>query len=60
MRAIGYTAETAVADLVDNSISANASTVRIEYDASLEPFVAILDDGHGMDAAELTNAMRHG
>ncbi|WP_321912623.1 ATP-binding protein [Burkholderia cepacia] len=60
MRAIGYTAETAVADLVDNSISANASTVRIEYDASQEPFVAILDDGHGMDATELTNAMRHG
>lgn len=60
MRAIGYTTETAVADLVDNSISANASTVRIEYDASHEPFVAILDDGHGMDAVELTNAMRHG
>ncbi|GJG98557.1 ATP-binding protein [Cupriavidus pauculus] len=60
MRAIGYTTETAVADVIDNSISANASTVRIEYDASEEPFVAILDDGHGMDAAALTNAMRHG
>lgn len=60
MRAIGYTTETAVADLVDNSISANASAIRIEYDASSEPFVAILDNGHGMDAAELTNAMRHG
>lgn len=60
MRAIGYTTETAVADLVDNSISANASTIRIEYDASREPFVAILDNGDGMDAVELTNAMRHG
>lgn len=60
MRAIGYTAETAIADLVDNSISANASTVRIEYDASQEPFVAVLDDGRGMNPAELTNAMRHG
>lgn len=60
MRAIGYTTETAVADLVDNSISANASSIRIEYDASSEPFVAILDDGHGMDADQLTNAMRHG
>jgi hypothetical protein len=60
MRAIGYTTETAVADLIDNSISANASIVRIEYDASNEPFVAILDDGDGMDAVELTNAMRHG
>jgi hypothetical protein len=60
MRAIGYTPETALADLIDNSISANASKVRIEYDASKEPFVVILDDGHGMSPAELTNAMRHG
>lgn len=60
MRAIGYTTETAVADLIDNSISANASAIRIEYDASSEPFVAILDNGHGMNAVELTNAMRHG
>lgn len=60
MRAIGYTTETAVADLIDNSISANALTIGIEYDASTEPFVAILDNGHGMNAGELTNAMRHG
>lgn len=60
MRAIGYTPETALADLIDNSISADASMIGIEYDAADEPFVALLDDGHGMDAAELTNAMRHG
>lgn len=60
MRAIGYTPETALADLIDNSISAYASVIRIEYDAAEEPFVALLDNGHGMDAAELTNAMRHG
>jgi hypothetical protein len=60
MRAIGYTPETALADLIDNSISARASSIRIEYDAAGEPFVALLDNGHGMDAAELTNAMRHG
>jgi len=60
MRAVGYTAETAVADIIDNSVSANAGIIRIEYDASLDPFVAILDDGHGMSADELTNAMRHG
>ena len=60
MRAIGYTPETALADLIDNSISAGASVIGIEYDAAGEPFVALLDDGHGMDAAELTSAMRHG
>lgn len=60
MRAIGYTPETALADLIDNSISAGASVIGIEYDATGEPFVALLDNGHGMDAAELTAAMRHG
>jgi hypothetical protein len=60
MRAIGYTPETALADLIDNSISAGASAVRIEYDAADEPFVATLDNGRGMDANELTDAMRHG
>lgn len=60
MRAVGYTTETAVADLVDNSISAGALFIQIEYDASRDPFVAILDNGDGMAADELTNAMRHG
>ena len=60
MRAIGYTPETALADLLDNSISAGATSVQIEYDGTDEPFVAILDDGQGMNAAELTMAMRHG
>jgi len=60
MRAIGYTPETALADLIDNSISAGASVIGIEYDAAGEPFVALLDNGRGMDAAELTSAMRHG
>jgi len=60
MRALGYTPETALADLIDNSISAGASVIGVEYDATGEPFVALLDNGHGMDAAELTDAMRHG
>lgn len=60
MRAVGYTTESAIADLVDNSISADAARVEIEYDATCEPYVAILDDGRGMSASELTQAMRHG
>jgi hypothetical protein len=60
MRAVGYTTETAIADVIDNSISADATTVRVEYDASRDPFVVILDDGRGMNAVDLTNAMRHG
>jgi len=60
MRAIGYTPETALADIIDNSISARASIIRIAYDGTGEPFVAVLDDGDGMSAEELTSAMRHG
>ena len=60
MRAVGYTVEAAIADLVDNSISARADFIEIKYDATDNPFVAILDNGCGMTPDELTNAMRHG
>ena len=60
MRAVGYSVEAAVADIVDNSISATADTIKIEYDASDTPYVAILDNGQGMSSGELTEAMRHG
>lgn len=60
MRAVGYSLEAAIADIVDNSLSARACKIQIQYDASENPFVAILDDGIGMAPDELTNAMRHG
>ena len=58
MRAVGYTLETAVADLVDNSVTAGASRVDVLFDGSGEPYVAIVDDGAGMTEAEAQNAMR--
>jgi hypothetical protein len=60
MRSVGYTVEAAVADIVDNSISAQAKNIEIQYDASELPYVAILDDGMGMSPVEITDAMRHG
>lgn len=61
MRAVGYTVEAAIADLIDNSISAGATEISVEYDASLnDAYVAILDNGCGMTPSELTEAMRHG
>ena len=61
MRDIGYSLETALADLIDNSISADASTVEIFCIVAAEPpYVAIIDDGHGMDKRELFLAMQHG
>lgn len=60
MRAVGYTAESAIADLIDNSLSAGARNVDVQYDSADEPYVAILDDGRGMGPDEITQAMRHG
>ncbi len=60
MRAVGYSLESALADIVDNSISAQATLVRIEFRPFDEPYVAILDNGKGMNSDELTQAMRHG
>lgn len=58
-RSIGYTFETAIADIVDNSVSALAKEVKI-YFSSQEKYVAIIDDGFGMVENELLQAMRYG
>jgi hypothetical protein len=60
MRSIGYSPESALADLVDNSISARARNITIEFRADPSPYIAVLDNGHGMEPAELEHAMRHG
>jgi Histidine kinase-, DNA gyrase B-, and HSP90-like ATPase len=61
MRDLGYSLEAAVADLIDNSISADASKIDIFCEPTApQPVLVILDDGRGMDAAELLAAMRHG
>lgn len=58
MRAVGYTLETAVADVIDNSITAEARNVEILFSAHPEPSIVILDDGVGMDHDGLLQAMR--
>ena len=61
MRDIGYTLETAIADLVDNSISAGASEVKIYCtEQGAQSCLAIVDNGHGMTEPEIITAMRHG
>jgi hypothetical protein len=61
LRDLGYSLETAIADLIDNSISAEASEIQIFCDTSRRtPVVAILDDGQGMDGEKLIAALRHG
>ena len=61
MRDLGYSLETAVADLLDNSISAEATEIHIFCDLTRQsPVLAVIDNGKGMDADELIEAMRYG
>ena len=58
MRAVGYSLEAAIADLVDNSITASASYINISFASEPEDFVAVLDDGQGMSREVAREAMR--
>jgi hypothetical protein len=60
MRAVGYSFEAAIADIIDNSIAAGASNIHIRFSPYRSAYVAVIDDGLGMDGSELTQAMRHG
>jgi hypothetical protein len=61
LRDIGYSCETALADIIDNSITAGADKVEIMSDlGGAEPAVGILDNGSGMSLEELVEAMRPG
>ncbi|QYY31649.1 ATP-binding protein [Cupriavidus pinatubonensis] len=61
LRGLGYSTATALADIVDNSIAANASNVAIQFlwDGS-KSRVSVQDDGCGMNAAIIDKAMRLG
>jgi hypothetical protein len=61
LRDIGYDAPSAVADLVDNSIDAQATRVDIAvgYEGT-DSWIRIADDGIGMTRLELDEAMRYG
>ena len=60
-RAIGYSIETAIADIIDNSITAGAKNIWIDYDwKGSNTTLSILDDGTGMNNEQLIQAMRPG
>ncbi len=61
LRSFGYSPETALADLLDNSISAKAVNIEVSFVwDGVESHVAVVDDGDGMTAATLMEAMRPG
>lgn len=61
LRGVGYAIDTAVADLIDNSIAAGGKTVDVQFDWNDgAPVASILDDGAGMSEERLVEAMRFG
>jgi hypothetical protein len=61
LRGLGYSPQTALADIVDNSIAAGATEVRLQFIwAENESRIFCLDNGRGMSAKGLDRAMRLG
>lgn len=61
MRAFSYSLPSAIADLVDNSISAEAKNIWIQFDwDGPKSTVSVSDDGRGIRGEELMQAMRFG
>lgn len=59
-RSIGYSFESAVADIIDNSLGKNATEINVFFSAKEPQYVAIIDNGCGMTGEELETAMRYG
>ncbi len=58
---MGYSLRTALADVIDNSITAGARNIKLFADTHHAlPAIGILDDGVGMSGEELFEAMRPG
>src|ERR1700685_3922986 len=61
LRDIGYDFPSAVADIVDNSVMAGATRVEVltEFNGA-DSWVSVADDGRGMTANGVVEALRYG
>ncbi len=61
LRGLGYSTASALADVIDNGVSAGATEVRVAFDwKSGDSRISVLDDGRGMTDSELEAAMTLG
>jgi len=61
LRSVGYTPKTAIADIIDNSVSSRASEIQIHFQWDDEnSYITIKDNGRGMDQSALFLSMRIG
>lgn len=59
-RSIGYSFESALADIIDNSIGKGAKEIHVRFDSKVPQYVAVIDNACGMSEDELIAAMRYG
>jgi hypothetical protein len=61
MRAMGYSFESAISDVIDNSIAVKSSLIELKFPIDpTECYVAICDNGSGMTRERLIEAMKYG
>jgi hypothetical protein len=61
LRGVGYSMPAAIADLVDNAITAKAKNIWLQFTWNTTgPWIRMIDDGSGMDSCEIDEAMRFG
>ena len=59
LKNFGYSTAEAIADIIDNSIEANAKNIEILFwEGTPAPWIAVIDDGEGMSKIELENAIK--
>jgi hypothetical protein len=59
-RSLGHSFESALADIIDNSISKGAHQIDVNFQSADIPYLSVIDDACGMDETELISAMRYG
>lgn len=61
LRAFGYDLKTAIADLLDNSITADSGNIWLDFNWNgSNSYIRVVDDGIGMTIEKLKEAMRPG
>ena len=60
MRSLGYSFPAAIADLIDNSVGAQATQIELLSTPGSDPYLIIMDNGCGMNQEKLYEAMRYG
>jgi hypothetical protein len=61
LRSVGYTLETSLADIIDNSITAKATEVHINIKWNKDlAYISVIDNGYGMNEDDLHQAMKIG